>query len=57
MSIYVIVVVFLAGLYLALGLVCRQKVQSSEREAADRLRYRVDEIIQASQPRGRDPGH
>jgi hypothetical protein len=37
MSPYIIICVFLLILYLALGLICRRKVQSSEREAADRL--------------------
>lgn len=53
MSLYVIVCAFLAILYLALGLVCRRKVHSSEREAADRLHYRVDEMIHTSRMGGR----
>jgi hypothetical protein len=56
MSLYVIVCTSLAILYLGLGLICRRKVQSSEREAADRLRYRVDEIIQTSRSGGSDIG-
>jgi hypothetical protein len=56
MSLYVVVCVFLVIVYLALGLICRRKVQSSEREAADRLRYRVDEIIQTSKSGGSDLG-
>jgi hypothetical protein len=56
MSLYIIVCVFLAILYLGLGLVCRRKVQDSEREAADRLRYRVDEIIHTSRSQGSDWG-
>jgi hypothetical protein len=56
MSPYIIICVFLLILYLALGLICRRKVQSSEREAADRLNYRVDEIIQTSRSSGSDVG-
>jgi hypothetical protein len=56
MSLYVIACAFLAILYLALGLICKRKVESSEREAADRLRYRVDEIIHTSRSSGSDIG-
>jgi hypothetical protein len=56
MSLYLIIIIFLAALYLVLGLVCRRKVRDSEQEAADRLRYRVDEIIHSSRSGGTDPG-
>jgi len=56
MSLYVVICIFLVIVYLALGLICRRKVQNSEREAADRLRYRVDEIIQTSRSGRSDLG-
>jgi hypothetical protein len=56
MSLYLIIIIFLAVLYLVLGLVCRRKVRDSEQEAADRLRYRVDEIIHTSRSGNSDIG-